>query len=181
VDFIEGFHDDVQERLLAGALDVAFVYDAAVDPALTTVALADAKPHVLLPVDHPLAESDSVRLADVASEPLVLFDSPPLGAKVLQLFQDSGSTPTVRHRSRSYATVRSLVAVGRGVAVLYQQAALEAPYAELGVRLLPLSARAELTRPVRVALASPRSTRPSVRARAWIDVALELFTERRRG
>ena len=179
VDFVEGFHDDVHERLLAGALDVAFVYDAGVDPALTTVALADAKPHVLVPAAHSLASGQSVRLSDLANEPLVLFDSPPLGAKVLQLFHDSGSTPVVRHRSRSYATVRSLVSVGRGLAVLYQQAALEAPYAELGVRLLPLAARSELTRPVRVALASPRSTRPSVRARAWIDVALELFTQRR--
>jgi DNA-binding transcriptional LysR family regulator len=178
VDFVEGFHEDVQAGLLAGALDVAFVYDAGVDPALTTVALADAAPHVLVPADHPLAEAEGVWLTDIAHEPLVLFDSPPLGSRVLQLLHDAGAVPQVRHRSRSYATVRSLVAVGRGVAVLYQQTALEAPYAELGVRLLPLRARAELSRPVQVALASPRSTRPSVRARAWIDVALELFTER---
>ena len=178
VDFVEGFHEDVQEGLLAGAMDVAFVYDAGVDPALTTVALADAPPHVLVPAGHPLAQGKGVRLAEIAHEPLVLFDSPPLGSRVLQLFQESGTVPQVRHRSRSYATVRSLVAVGRGVAVLYQQTALEAPYAELGVRLLPLSARAELARPVQVALASPRSTRPSVRARAWIDVALEMFTHR---
>lgn len=176
VDFVEGFHEDVQERLLAGALDVAFVYDAAVDPALTTVALATAAPHVLLPAEHRLAGSATVRLSDIAEEPLVLFDSPPLGSRVLQLFHEAGVVPTVRHRSRSYATVRSLVAVGRGVAVLYQQKALEAPYAELGVRLRPLSVRGALARPVQVALAAPRSTRPSVRARAWIDVALELFT-----
>jgi len=81
----------------------------------------------------------------------------------------------IRHRSRSYATVRSLVSTGRGVAVLFQQPALEAPYEELNVVLKPLKLDDGNIAVVPVSVAWPRTSRLNSRAQAWVEVAAELF------
>jgi len=176
VDFVEGYHEDLQQRLLDGSLDAAFLYDADVSPALKTAPLASADPYVLVSAGHPLHGADEVSLKDIAGDPLVFFDAAPISHRVLDLFRDAGIAPDIRHRSRSYATIRSLVASGRGVAVLFQQPRLEAPYEELRVLLKPLAPmRTAAHGPVTVSVAWPRSTRLNARAQAWIDVAVELF------
>ncbi|WP_394160846.1 LysR family transcriptional regulator [Galactobacter valiniphilus] len=175
VDFVEGFHREVQSLVLSGDADVAFVYGEQLDPQLAAVTAASAEAYALVPADHPLAAKDRAHLKDLAQEDLLLFDAPPAGERVLRLFREAELEPVIRHRSRSYATVRSLVSVGRGVGVLFQQPALNAPYAELGVRLLPLHHRGAPVRPLRVSLVSAKGTRPSPRAKAWIEVARELL------
>ncbi|MGF9663258.1 LysR family transcriptional regulator [Arthrobacter crystallopoietes] len=176
VDFVEGYHEDLQQRLLDGSLDAAFLYDADISPALKTAPLASADPYVLVSANHPLSGASEVSLKDIVGEPLVFFDAAPISHRVLDMFRDAEVAPDIRHRSRSYATIRSLVASGRGVAVLFQQPRLEAPYEELRVLLKPLApTRTAAHAPVTVSVAWPRSTRLNARAQAWIDVADELF------
>jgi DNA-binding transcriptional LysR family regulator len=134
------------------------------------------EPYILLPGDHPLREAEVVSLKDVASSPLIFFDAPPISTRILDMYRDAGLTPDIRHRSRSYATVRSLVASGRGVAVLFQQPMLDAPYEELKVVLKPVAEPRVHTRaPATVSLAWTRSMRLNARAQAWVDVAVERF------
>jgi DNA-binding transcriptional LysR family regulator len=179
VDFVEGFHEDLQQRLLDGSLDAAFLYDSDVSPALRTAPLARAEPYVLVAADHPLHAAERIALKDIARDPLILFDAPPISLRILEMYRDAGVSPEILHRSRSYATVRSLVSSGRGVAVLFQQPALEAPYEELRVLLKPLEGpRALPPEPVTVSVAWPRSTRLNARAQAWVEVAQELFAQR---
>lgn len=182
VDFMEGYHEDLLERLLDGSLDAAFLYDADIPPSVLTAPLTVARPYVLLPEGHPLQAQERICLADIAREPLILFDAPPVSGRILEQYRRAGILPDVLHRSRSYATIRSLVSSGRGVAVLFQQPTLDAPYEELGVLLKPLAASADAApgtgaepEPVTVSLAWPRSTRLNARARAWVEVASELF------
>lgn len=176
VDFVEGYHAEMQQALLDGSIDVAFLYGTEVSPALRSAPVTVAEPYVLVPRDHRLGDAESVTLQEVAEDPLVLFDAEPVSRRILGLYEQAGISPIVRHRSRSYATVRSLVGSGRGVAVLYQQPALEAPYQELRVVLkqlrIPRQGRPE---PVPVSVAWPRSSRLNARAQAWIEVATELF------
>lgn len=176
VNFVEGYHDDLQEKLLSGAIDVAFLYDASLDPDIRTVSLLSVRPYLLLADDHPFAEREGTKLSDVAEDPLILFDAAPIAARVLDLFRSSGLTPEVRHRSRSYATVRSLVGAGRGVSVLFQRPKLDLSYAGLRVVSKPLAERPD-TPPPFVALAWSRSMRPNARTRAWLDVAVESFRD----
>lgn len=177
VDFVEGYHAEMQQALLDGSIDVAFLYGAEVSPALRSAPVAVADPYVLVPSGHRLSGADSITLQDISAEPLVLFDAEPISRRILGLYENAGISPVVRHRSRSYATVRSLVGAGRGVAVLFQQPALEAPYQELRVVLKRLRIpRQGSPEPVPVSVAWPRSTRLSARAQAWIEVAAELFT-----
>jgi DNA-binding transcriptional LysR family regulator len=176
VDFIEGYHEDLQERLLNGSIDAAFIYDMDVSPALKTAPLLSVEPYILLPDNHPLREAEMVSLRDVAGSPLIFFDAPPVSTRILDMYRDAGLTPDIRHRSRSYATVRSLVASGRGVAVLFQQPMLDAPYQELKVVLKPVSGSRVHTRPpATVSLAWARSMKLNARAQAWVDVAVERF------
>lgn len=176
VDFIEGYHEDLQERLLNGSIDAAFVYDMDISPALKTAPLLSVEPYILLPEDHPLREAEVVSLRDVAASPLIFFDAPPISTRILEMYRDTGISPDIRHRSRSYATVRSLVATGRGVAVLFQQPMLDAPYEELKVVLKRVAApRVDTRPPATVSLAWTRSMRLNARAQAWVDVAVERF------
>ncbi|NVM98121.1 LysR family transcriptional regulator [Arthrobacter sp. SDTb3-6] len=176
VDFVEGYHDEMQQALLDGSIDVAFLYGAEISPALRSAPVTAAEPYVLVASSHRFATRESITLSDIAEEPLILFDAEPVSRRILGLYEQAGIVPLVRHRSRSYATVRSLVGSGRGTAVLFQQPALEAPYQELRVVLkrlvLPRQGPAEA---VPVSVAWPRSTRLSARAQAWIEVASELF------
>ncbi|RAN78164.1 hypothetical protein B5P43_17355 [Bacillus sp. SRB_336] len=176
VDFVEGYHAEMQQALLDGTIDVAFLYGADISPALRSAPVTASELYVLVAGGHRLSGADSVDLADIAHEPLVLFDAEPLSRRILGLFEEAGFTPTVRHRSRSYATVRSLVGSGRGVALLFQQPELEAPYQELRVVLKRLrTPELSSAGPVPVSVAWPRSTRLNVRAQAWVEVASELF------
>lgn len=173
VSFVEGYHDELQEQLLSGAIDVAFLYDAGLGPDIRAVSLLSVRPHLLLAEDHPLADRDEVRLEDVADEPFILFNAPPISTRVLDLFRDAGLSPEVRHRSRSYATVRSLVGAGMGFSVLFQRPELDLSYAGLRVVSKQLSVRVD---PLPyVALAWAREMRPNARTRAWLDVASRSF------
>ncbi|NKG19688.1 LysR family transcriptional regulator [Paeniglutamicibacter terrestris] len=176
VDFVEGYHADLQQALLDGSIDAAFLYGAEISPSLSSAPVTDSELYVLISNEHALKDADSVSLADIAEEPLVLFDADPISRRILGLFEEAGMTPTVRHRSRSYATVRSLVGSGRGVALLFQQPELEAPYQELRVVLKRLDAPGMPgAAPVPVSVVWPRSTRLNARAQAWVEVASELF------
>ena len=175
VDFLEGFHQEMQDALLDGSIDVAFLYGSEISPALRSATVAMAEAQILLPSGHPLAGKSSVSLREIAQEPLVLFESEPITQRILGLYQGSGLEPLIRHRSRSYATVRSLVSTGRGVAVLFQQPALEAPYEELNVVLKPLKLDDGNIAVVPVSVAWPRTSRLNSRAQAWVEVAAELF------
>lgn len=174
VNFVEGYHDDLQQRLVSGAIDVAFLYNAALEPEIRTAPLLEVPPYLLLAEEHPLARVDEVRLEALDGEPFVLFDAAPISTRVLELLGDHGISPAIRHRSRSYATVRSLVGAGMGFSVLYQRPELDLSYLGLGVVAKPI-AEAEDRRPPRVSLAWSCQVRPSARARAWLDVALATF------
>ncbi len=176
VNFVEGYHDDLQERLESGAVDVAFLYNAGIDPGIRTVPLLDVEPYLLLADDHPLAGRDEVAVAEVGDEPFILFDAPPISTRVLDLLGDLGVRPDVRHRSRSYATVRSLVGAGMGWSVLFQRPELDLSYAGLRVVSKPMRELDERV-PPQVSLAWSQSVRPNARARAWLDVAVATFRD----
>ncbi|WP_120006552.1 LysR family transcriptional regulator [Nesterenkonia muleiensis] len=173
VNFVEGYHDDLQEQLLVGTIDVAFLYDIGLTPEVRTVSLLEVRPHLLLAEDHRYAGRQDVHLDELSEEPVILFNAPPISTRVLDLFRDQGLTPEVRHRSRSYATVRSLVGAGMGFSVLFQRPRLDLSYAGLGVVSQPLDITAE-SDPY-VALAWSRQIRPNARSRAWTEVAMHSF------
>lgn len=119
VQLHEADTEALTRMLERGALDIALLYDLGLArPGVRIEALADLLPYALLPWGHRLAGQASVRLAELAAEPLVLVNLPHSREYFLSLFRDAGVTPTIAWEAASLETVRALVAAGLGVSVL---------------------------------------------------------------
>ncbi|MDR7303626.1 LysR substrate-binding domain-containing protein [Haloactinomyces albus] len=170
VDFAEGTQDTLQQRLLAGELDLAVLYDMEILPEIDSAALYTTRPHILLPADHPCAEQPEVSLRELASHPMVLLESPPSTQHTMKVCRAAGMAPTVRHRTTSFETARALVGRGLGYSVLVQRPSNERTYEGFRVVCKEI---AEHVGEVAVLLAWPRHSRLSARAGAFIDYATD--------
>ncbi|GAA5126642.1 LysR family transcriptional regulator [Haloechinothrix salitolerans] len=138
VSLLEGQTEEMEQALLSGACELALLYDLDLDEHIETEPLAEVPPYVIVPPEHPLAATDGVRLADLAGEPLVLLDLPHSKEYFQALVQRSRVEPRIQYRTRSYEMVRSLVAAGRGYAILNQRPASDVTYDGGRVAALPL-------------------------------------------
>ncbi|MFE7843316.1 LysR family transcriptional regulator [Streptomyces sp. NPDC057474] len=171
IDFEERTQDDLQQRMLDGKLDLAVLYDMDVLPEIDRVALHTTRPYVLLPADHRLAGADTVALHDLAEEPMVLLDSPPSAHHTLQLCQEAGVQPLVRHRTSNFETARALVGRGLGYAVLIQRPYNDRTYE--GLRVVAKEITELAAHQITVLLAWPRHTSLTQRATAFIEYCTE--------
>lgn len=109
------------QSLLHSQLDAAFVNVATVPPALDSLPLAADHFVCCLPVDHALAQQDSVALPELAHESFVMFSravAPANHDNVIALFQRAGIHPRTRHAARQWQTVVALVGLRLGVALV---------------------------------------------------------------
>ncbi|GLW15531.1 LysR family transcriptional regulator [Streptomyces sp. NBRC 13847] len=121
VRVFEGSGEETEAWLAGAAADAAIV----ADPPPDTVrgdghggALLVTDPfHALLPQDHPLAGEESVHVADLADDPLVLS---PNGCErhVRTIHRLAGEEYTPAHRVRDLGTLLSMVQAGLGVSIL---------------------------------------------------------------
>ncbi len=122
VQLHEGDTEMLTRMLERGALDVALLYDLGLARAgVRLEPVVDLVPYALLPWGHRLAEggaSRTLRIAELASEPLVLINLPHSREYFLSLFRNAGVAPTIVHESASIEMVRGLVANGLGVSLL---------------------------------------------------------------
>src|SRR6478736_275928 len=151
LSFSEGSHDLLIDKLRNGSLDVALLYDYGPDVAthrgdLNFEVIFTAPPYVLLAEDHPLADRESVSLAQLIDEPLILFSLSPGGDYFVSLFHTEQLEPRVRYRATSFELVRSLVARGLGYSILSQRTRISVSYEGRGFTTRPLDG-AKLTRP----------------------------------
>lgn len=175
VQFVEGYHDDLQAQVLEGSLDLAFVFNVDVLPGLESLPLVEVSPHALLGEGNPLLQKTAVSVADIAEQDILFFDAEPLYGRVLEMFRDAGVSPRVRHRTRSYATLRSLVGRDMGVAVVYDNPTLDRSYEGRLVLARPMSVPPRLS--AHIAIVRSRSIRLHARAHAWIESAAEVFSD----
>lgn len=110
------------EDLREGRLDMAISYDLGLDASVRRQALGDAVPHAYVAARHVLARRPQLRLADLATEPLILFEEGLSIRHMLRLFQEQGLRPLVRHRVATLEIMRSLAAHGEGVGISYTHA-----------------------------------------------------------
>jgi DNA-binding transcriptional LysR family regulator len=116
--------------------------------------LAEVRPHALLPPGHPLAAQEAVALADLAREPFILVDLPVSRELLMAPFWERGLSPRVLLRTGSVEMVRSMVANGLGVSLLFTR-----PRSEVTPDGRPV-----LTRPLRDEVASQRLVAASMGA-----------------
>ena len=76
IEVIETSAAEVRTVLRNGTAELAITYDLALGAGIETEFLGDAAPYVVLPPGHRLANRKSIRLTDLADEPMVLLDLP---------------------------------------------------------------------------------------------------------
>lgn len=117
----EAGFDQIGRHLEGGAADLAISYDLGLDGDVERIVLCELGPQALLPADHVLAEKDTVTLAELAGESLILTDQAQSWQHVLELFQMHGLRPQRALRTGSFELQRSMVANGLGVAIAYSR------------------------------------------------------------
>jgi DNA-binding transcriptional LysR family regulator len=170
--FREGSLDALQGDLLAGAIELALLYELDLDRRLAVEPLAELPPYVLLAADHPLAGRQRLALAELAELPMVLLDLPHSREYFRSLFLAQGLEPRVAQRTASYELLRALVGNGFGYALLNVRPVSERAYD--GSRLVqrPLD---DPPPGLAVVLARVAAARPTRRATLFADFARDFF------
>lgn len=174
----EGHQDDLLTWLSTGRLDLAIAYDYHLDRELadrgfSSTVLARIPPYLLLPPGHRFAGRESVGLAELIDDPMILLDTPPSADYFRSLFTRVGTEPNVAFRSSSYDSVRGLVAHGLGYSLLTQRA--PRPVAADGAPYVALELADDVPA-LEVAAIVPAGRRLSRRVRAFIDAAQKDLT-----
>jgi DNA-binding transcriptional LysR family regulator len=114
--------DDLVDALLAGGVDVGFLYLPFADARLELRTVSREPLVAAVPADHALAARPSLRVRDLRDEPFVLparHRMPGLNARVLDACRRAGFTPVaVQKEVWLMQTVLGLVAAGLGVALV---------------------------------------------------------------
>lgn len=124
-------------ELRAGDYDIALTFDFTAHPSdpgrdLERSLLLEESIWVALPPGHPLAASDSVKLADLAEEDWLCGRSGSCREYVARLCQDAGFEPNISFDSDDYQVLKGLVSAGLGVTMLPELALADgAPGTEL--------------------------------------------------
>ena len=112
---------DQLTALRQGDIDLALLRPPVSDGTLTVIPLRDERLVVALPHDHPLATRRQVRVVDLAAVDLIVHSAGRRSAMydvVRRLFADANVTPRIRHEVGETSTLVTLVAGGRGAAVV---------------------------------------------------------------
>ncbi|WP_156725075.1 LysR family transcriptional regulator [Streptomyces apocyni] len=114
------------ELLAGGAVDLALSLAAhaptARDPKFTRVPLLADPLDVALPVDHPLAGAESVRLADLAEEQWIFGGSGPWSEITTTACEAAGFVPEQAHSAAGWTAILAMVEAGMGVALVPRMA-----------------------------------------------------------
>ncbi|MFT4164008.1 MAG: LysR substrate-binding domain-containing protein [Microlunatus sp.] len=172
IEIIEADADGTCELLLNGTAESAISYDFGQVHDLHFDRLYSAAPMVILPAAHGLATEPEVRLNDLRNEHLVLLDLPRSREYFLEVLASAGVLPEVRYSSRSYETVRSLVARGQGYTIL--NSIPHSPKTYDGGELVALPIADEV-RSLDVCVLQVSNVRQTARARVIRSLAHSLF------
>ncbi|WP_425039786.1 LysR family transcriptional regulator [Primorskyibacter sp. S187A] len=132
-------NDQAQDGLLGGTFDVVLFVAKDVRPAIAYDVLITAPPYCLMPADHPLAEKASVSMAQIASEPLIVLNRPVATSYYEALISEDAEQGRVVAYANSTEMVRSLVAAGRGCAILNMKPLTAQSYSGADVVARPIS------------------------------------------
>jgi DNA-binding transcriptional LysR family regulator len=104
-----------------GSLDLGLMRNTHLPDTLSWEVILREPLLAMIPRDHPLAELDSVTLAQLAQEPFVFFD-PHVGTglydDILGLMRRYGQAPVITQEVGEAMTIIGLVAAGLGVSIL---------------------------------------------------------------
>ncbi len=180
----EGEPEEIVPRLRAGELDLALLFEfgqaggaseaGGVADGLARFQLLEDPLYLALPAEHPFAQRQGLRLADLDDEAWVQTSSTsPCARYVVRSCHAAGFEPNVAFESDDYQTVQGLVAAGVGVALI-PELALSVVREDVVIRKLSPAP------PLRQVLAAaPSDARLNPAAPAMLDVLREVAADYR--
>ncbi len=111
--------EELSDKIHTGKADLALTWDLGLQSDIARQTLARIAPHAILSPDHPLAQSRTLSLAQLADQPLILTDQGLSLGHMRGLFAQAGLTVQIRHRTASLDLMRSYAAHGLGVGLSY--------------------------------------------------------------
>lgn len=123
LDFVEGSGPGVQKEMLTGRVQVCAIYEAQLVAGCTGEVLRDTRRMIALSPDHPLAQRDSIQLAELAPYPAVLVDEEPALQRTLAEFAAAGVEPRVVWRTASVQAIQNVVGRNLAYSLLMQPTA----------------------------------------------------------
>ena len=120
--------EELNTMLTQGTIDVALTYNMAPSPAIEFETLIESSPYVLIPKDDPLARQDSISLDQLVDRDMVSLNLPITQQFFLSFFSQRNMRPKIKHQTKSYELVRSLVGAGEGYAILIMRPVNERAY-----------------------------------------------------
>lgn len=172
IEVFEADYDETARLLFDGTAEAALTYDFGPSHGLTFDQLYQSAPHVILPADDPLAKQASISLSQLEGWDMVLLDIPYSRQYFLNMLETAGMEAHIRHTSRSYETVRSLVARGHGFSILNNIPKSNSTYDGGQLKAIPIK---DDVPPVNICFTHATDIRPSARARAVADIAAKIM------
>ncbi|NIB41081.1 LysR family transcriptional regulator [Pseudomaricurvus alkylphenolicus] len=149
INCLDGNQEQLFEGLQDGRFELAMTYDLQLDNCYRFEPLVQLPAYAILPLDHPLAESEQLSLTELAGHPMVMLDLPLSREYFRSLFLSVGKEPKIAYRAKSLEMVRSLVGNGFGYSLanvhLHHSMARQESYAGVSAvdgtryRSIPLS------------------------------------------
>ncbi|OAV62601.1 LysR family transcriptional regulator [Enteractinococcus helveticum] len=173
IEVFEADFDETSKMLLDGTVEAALTYDFGAFQGVTFKRLYHSAPHVILPADTALARQEKISLSSLQGWDMVLLDIPHSREYFLSMLEAANVKPHIRHSSRSYETVRSLVARGHGFSILNNIPKSNSTYDGGQLRAIPIAD--DYAPSLDVCLTHPADVRPSARTRAVATIATELM------
>ncbi len=138
-------NQDQVESVLARNIDIGFVRLERVPDSLERRPLLTEPFCLIVSEDHPLTNRKFKNINQLQNENFILFEksySPSYFEKVMQIFDDSGFTPKISHKTIHSSSIYKLVSLGFGISIIPQS--LQLKHYE-GVRFLNLNGIAQRT------------------------------------
>lgn len=125
-NFKQGFTAEMIEGLKNDKYDLVFGSYVENEPDITFVPIIEQELFVITPLEHPLAQFDSIDLVDITPYPLVAYDkNSGLGKFIIKLLKDIDLSPKIICEASDEYALSSLVAAGFGVSIIADSPALK--------------------------------------------------------
>nr|WP_309402154.1 LysR family transcriptional regulator [Aminobacter niigataensis]WMD00092.1 LysR family transcriptional regulator [Aminobacter niigataensis] len=174
VRVLEAPLDQVQQALLSGLCEIAFVFDLGAVTGISMEIMREYPPYALFAAEARWKKRKAISLAELESEPFVMIDLPFSRTYYDSLANQCGVTLNVGYRTTNFETARGLVSYGLGYGIMTQRLSL-APVDD-GKKLLRMPFVEELPA-IKLSLATVSQARLSRRAEAVRSVARTIFSQ----
>ncbi|HEX6594063.1 MAG TPA: LysR family transcriptional regulator [Bacillota bacterium] len=167
-----GSSNELEEAVIKGDMNMALVGPVPMEvKKLQGSILFTENIVALLPADHPLSQSHSIRLRDLQNESFILFPTGfVLRNMILTMCQQVGFEPTVAFEGEDVDTIKGLVSAGLGVSLIPESTLVD--NIPRGTVKIPIT-QPNVTRTVGVITPVERELLPT--ERLFYDFLLEFF------